>query len=129
MDVVLSILLQIFWWVLGAAWWLIAQLLWLLLWFALPLLVIAFVAFRAAGYVLGKATVEAWLRRHAVRLGGNTWRRTHHATFALLMLPPRVLIWLIAYSLWHSLVSLIWTPRWSPWQRAWGKRWVKRRVG
>ena len=68
METFLSILSWIIWWVLGAIWWLLTQLLWLLLWLALPLLVIAFVAFRAAGYLLGKPVVEAWLRRHAACL-------------------------------------------------------------
>lgn len=128
MDTVLSILAQVLWWILGTLWWLITQLLWMLLWLALPLLVIAYVASRAAGYVLGKSTVDAWLRGRARRLGTGTWRRTHSAALAFMLLPPRVLVWLMVYSLWHAVLSLLWRPRWSPWQRAWGRRWVRRKA-
>ena len=126
MDVIWSILLQIIWWFVGAAWWLLSQLFWMMLWLALPLLVAAFIAFRMAGHVFGKPAVEAWAKRQATRLGAGTWRRIHRALFAMLMLPPRVLLWLIVYSLWHSVLSLLWTPRWKPWKRAWGKRWLPR---
>lgn len=126
MDVIWSVLAQVIWWAVGVLWWLVSQLLWMLLWLALPLLVVAFVAFRVAGYALGKATVEAWLRRHALRFGAKTWRRVHGAAFALLTAPPRVLFWLVVYAAWHAVLSLLWRPRWSPWQRAWARRWVRR---
>ena len=77
-----SILVQIIGWIAAVAWWLLSYVLWTLLWLALPLLVLAFVAFRAAGYVLGKATVEAWARRQVSRLGAGAWRRARRIAAA-----------------------------------------------
>ena len=126
MDFMWSFVAQVFWSILSVLWWLLVKIFWLLLWTALPVIVLAFCAIRLAEYLLGKAVVRAWLRRHSLKYGKGTWRRTHRAFFALGSLPVRVLGWLVVYGLWHSILSLFWTPHWSPWQRAWNRRWHRR---
>jgi hypothetical protein len=127
MDQVWTILVGLIWAVLTAFWWLSTNLLWLLFWYALPLILIAFIAIRAAEYVLGKERVRTWVRTKSLKFGRGAWQRTHRVFFALGTLPLRVLWWLFVFGLWHSLVALFWTPRWSPWQRAWSRRWTRRR--
>jgi hypothetical protein len=123
--------LEWLWWLIGQiVWliwtvlsWLLLQLFWLVIWILLPIIVVAVVGVRLAEYFFGKDTVRAWVKRHSLRYGTATWHRSRRALFALGVLPFRVLGWLIIYTLWHSVVSLWWTPRWSPWQRAWERRW------
>ena len=126
MQTLWSIIVSVFWSLLSVVWWLAVKLFWLLAWFVLPFLVLAFVALRAAEYLLGKAVVQAWVKRQSLKLGRGTWRRVHTALFALGSLPLRVLFWLVVYTLWHSVLSLLWTPRWKPWARAWGRRWRRK---
>ena len=123
METLWSIVVTVVWWLLGLVWWLLVNVFWLLLWLVLPLAVAAFVAVRVAEHLLGKAVVQAWVRRQSLKWGKGTWRRVHRAMFALGALPFRVLLWLIVYTFWHSILSLAWTPRWKPWQRAWSRRW------
>lgn len=119
------------WWVLLQALglvqsiltWLLVKAFWLLAWLLLPLAVVLFVAVRVATYALGREVVHAWLKRHSARLGRGTWRRAWRGGIALSVLPLRVLGWYVVYALWHSFVSLWWTPRWKPWPRAWSRRW------
>jgi hypothetical protein len=122
------LLAQIFW----AAWmllsWLALKLFWLLAWVLLPVLIILVVAVRVAEKLLGKERVRSWVRRHSLRFGTAAWRRTRRALFALGALPLRVSGWFVLYTLWHSILSLWWTPRWSPWRRAWARRWRRPRA-
>ena len=129
METLWSIVVGVLGFVLGIVWWLIVNLLWLLAWIVLPVAVLAFVAVRGADYVLGKAVVRGWLKQRSLKWGKGTWQRVRPALFALGTLPLRVLLWLVLYTLWHSLVSLVWTPRWKPWQRAWSRRWRQRATG
>lgn len=128
MDWIWSFVVGVLWWLAGWLWWLVSTLLWALLWTVLPLAVVAFGALRLADYVLGRAVVQAWVRTQALKFGAGTFRRTRVALFALGTLPLRVLGWLVVYTLWHSIVSLFWTPRWRPWQRAWSRRWRRVRA-
>jgi hypothetical protein len=119
---------QIFWvaWVIVS--WLAAHLFWLSLWILLPVIVMAVVSLRVAEYKLGAEPVRSWVKRHSLRFGSATWHRARVALFALGGLPFRVLAWLVLYTLWHSVISLWWTPRWSPLNRAWSHRWRQRRA-
>lgn len=126
MDLLWWLVLQTLWTVLGIVWWLLVKLFWILVWFLLPLALVLFVLLRVANHVLGREVVRAWLKRHSLRLGLGTWARTRRALVAVSVLPLRVLGWYVLYALWHSFVSLWWTPRWKPWPRAWARRWRER---
>jgi hypothetical protein len=127
--------LETLWWlvteIFSIAWlvlsWVISKLFWLSMWVLLPVVMIAMVGLRAAEYFLGKENVRSWVKKHSLRLGKATWLRSRRALFALGAMPLRVIGWLMLYTLWHSILSLWWTPRWSPWQRAWARRWRRRR--
>ena len=120
------LLAQLLWiiWLLVS--WVALKLIWLAFWVLLPVVVAAIVALRLAEWGIGKEPVRAWVKRHSLRFGQASWRRTRRALFALGTLPLRVLTFLVLYTLWHSIVSLWWTPRWSPWRRAWARRWRRR---
>jgi hypothetical protein len=118
---------QILWLIWAALSWLIIKLFWITLWILLPVLFVAILSLRMAEYVLGKERVRTWMKRISLNFGAATWRRSRRLLFALGVLPLRVLGWLVFYTLWHSALSLWWTPRWSPWQRAWARRWRRRR--
>jgi hypothetical protein len=122
------LLAQVLWVAWYLASWLAIKLFWLVLWLLLPLLVAAFVLLRLAEHLVGREPVRSWVKRHSLRFGRAGWHRTRRALFALGALPLRVLAFLVLYTLWHSIISLWWTPRWSPWQRAWARRW-RRRAG
>jgi hypothetical protein len=117
----------VFWWLVSllaaALWWLAGTVLWMAFWVALPLLLVAYLAMRAAEAALGKAVVRGWLTARAAALGGGIWFRISRAIAALSAMPFRVLFWFLVYAVWHSFVSLLWRPRWGPWQRAWQRRW------
>jgi hypothetical protein len=129
-------MLDALWWVIatvfGVVWtivaWIAGTLLWLSFWVLLPFAIGGFVALRVAESVLGRERVRAWVKSHTLRYGAATWQRAHRGLFTLGALPLRVLGWLMVYTLWHSVVSLLWTPKWRPWPRAWDKRWRKRAV-
>lgn len=104
-------------------WWVISTLLWTLVWVALPFAVAAYIGVRIAEAALGREVVRAWLRTKSKTLATGLGRRLSALLLALSALPFRVLAWLAVYSVWHSIVSLMWTPRWKPWSRAWAKRW------
>lgn len=104
-------------------WWVISTLLWTLVWVALPFAVAAYIGVRIAEAALGREVVRAWLRTKSKTLATGLGRRLSALMLALSALPFRVLAWLAVYSVWHSIVSLMWTPRWKPWSRAWAKRW------
>jgi hypothetical protein len=103
--------------------WLAWQLLWIVLWLVLPILVVAFIALRAAEYMFGQGRVRAWLRARTAKYGSAASIRARRLPFALGVVPVRVLFWFVIYAIWHSIVSLLWRPRWTPWRRAWAKRW------
>jgi hypothetical protein len=103
--------------------WFVWQLLWIVLWLVLPILVVAFIALRAAEYVLGQQRVRAWVKARTAKYGSAASIRARRLLFALGVVPVRVLFWFVIYAVWHSVVSLLWRPRWTPWRRAWAKRW------
>lgn len=113
--------------ILGAIWavlwWILSTLLWALVWVALPFAVAAYIGVRIAEAALGREVVRAWLRTKSKTLATGLGRRLSALLLALSALPFRVVAWLAIYTLWHSIVSLMWTPRWKPWPRAWAKRW------
>ena len=86
--------------------WLVWQLLWIVLWLVLPILVVAFIALRAAEYVLGQARVRAWVRARTAKFGSAASIRARRLLFALGVVPVRVLFWFVIYAVWHSIVSL-----------------------
>ena len=126
--------MEALWWlltqILGLVWavlsWLVGYLLWLAFWVLAPVILMAIVALRAAEYTLGRDAVRAWVKKRSLKFGLGTWHRSRRALFALGVLPIRVLGWLVVYALWHSVISLLWTPKWDPWQRAWDRRWRRR---
>jgi hypothetical protein len=126
--------METLWWLLtqiiGLIWavlsWLVGYLLWLAFWVLAPVILLAIVALRAAEYALGRDAVRAWVKKRSLKFGLGTWHRSRRALFALGVLPVRVLGWLVVYALWHSIISLLWTPKWDPWQRAWDRRWRRR---
>ena len=73
--------------------------------------------------MLGEKVVRDWVKARAVTYGAGTWDFARRWLFALGVLPLRVIGWLALYTVWHSLLSIVFTPRWKPWTRAWGKRW------
>jgi hypothetical protein len=123
MDTITGLISWIFWTAIAVVSWILSKLFWIVLWLLLPFALFAFVALRVAEYTLGKAPVRGWLKTQSLKYGANAWVRTRRVTFALGALPFRVLGWLAVYAIWHSLISLLWTPRWTPWARAWAKRW------
>ena len=123
MDYILAPVSWLFWTLLGIISWVLSKLFWILVWLVLPLALAAFVALRIAEKVLGQEVVRAWLKAQSMKYGLNAWTRVRRLSFALGVLPLRVLGWLALYTVWHSLVSVLWTPRWRPWPRAWAKRW------
>ena len=120
-------LLAPFFWILALlisiVWWVFTQLLWIVLWLLLPFAVVAFIALRVAERILGRETVQTWVKARSQKYGVAASNRMRRVVFALGVLPIRVLFWLPIYAIWHSFVSLLWRPKWSPWQRAWAKRW------
>jgi hypothetical protein len=104
-------------------WWVLSTLLWALVWIALPFAVAAYIGVRVAEAALGRDVVRAWLRTKSKTLATGLGRRLSAFLLALSALPFRVVAWLAIYTVWHSIVSLMWTPRWKPWPRAWAKRW------
>lgn len=121
-----TLLSPIFWllgWVLSILWSITWYVLWALIWLVLPFALVAFVALRVAESVLGPDVVRAWVKAQSMKYGAGMWTRAHRLLFALGALPLRVLGWLIVYTIWHSLISLLWKPRWNPWTLAWAKRW------
>jgi hypothetical protein len=128
MSTLLDILLWILWLVWSIGFWVLSKLVWIAVWLVLPIAVLAFIALRIAEKVLGQEAVRAWVKAHSLKLGAGAWARVRRLLFALGVLPLRVLGWLAVYTIWHSLVSLLWRPKWSPWKRAWAKRWRARRA-
>lgn len=126
METALSIFADLLWFALATLWWLVKSLFWLLVWFVLPVVVVAVIAFRIAEHVIGRPVVQSWLKRRSLAWGKGAFASLRRAVFALSALPLRVLFWLVVYTVWHGLLSLLWRPRWSPWQRAWGRRWRPR---
>ena len=124
MDYILTPVSWLFWTVLGVLSWILSKLFWIVVWLVLPFALAAFVALRLAEKALGQEVVRAWLKAQSMKYGLNAWTRVRRLTFALGVLPLRVLGWLALYTVWHSLVSVLWTPRWRPWPRAWAKRWT-----
>lgn len=126
MEFIATILSPILWllgWVFSILWSIVWYLLWVVIWLVLPFALVAFVALRVAEKALGPDVVRAWVKAQSMKYGSGVWTRVHRLLFALGALPLRVLGWLIVYTIWHSLVSLLWKPRWHPWSRAWAKRW------
>ena len=129
-------ILNALWWliaqILGFVWaivsWVLGTVLWLSFWVLLPFAIGGFVVLRVAESTLGKEAVHAWVKKHTRRYGAATWTRVHRGLFTLGSLPLRVLGWLTVYTLWHSLISLFWTPKWKPWNRAWKRRYRKRKT-
>ena len=128
METLWSIVTTVLWWALGWVWWLLSSLFWLLAWFVLPLLVAAFIAVRVAEAAIGRTIVRTWLRTQSIKYGGGLGRRIGRFLLAIGTLPGRVLFWLVVYTLWHSVLSLMYTPRWKPWQRAWNRRWRQPKI-
>ncbi len=108
---------------LAIVWWIAGYLFWVFVWLVLPFAVVAYVAMRAAEKIFGQQTVRAWLMERSRRLGGGIWERLSRLLVASSVLPFRVLFWFAIFAVWHSVISLLWTPKWRPWSRAWSKRW------
>ena len=123
LSTIFSPVLWLLGWVLSILWGVVYYLLWVIVWLVLPFALAAFVALRVAEKVLGPDVVRAWVKTQSMKFGAGAWTRAHRLLFALGALPLRVLGWLIVYTIWHSMVSLLWKPRWHPWPRAWAKRW------
>lgn len=113
---VISLLLSVVWWIAG-------YLFWVFIWLILPFAIVAYLAMRAAEAIVGRDAVRAWVKDRSRRLGGGIWDRLSRLLLASSVLPFRVLFWFVVYAIWHSIVSLMWTPKWRPWTRAWSKRW------
>lgn len=128
METLWWLLVQIVWVIWSVLWWVVTYLLWLALWVFAPVILIALIAKRGAEYVLGPEIVRGWLKKQSLKLGSGVLQRASGAALALSAMPFRVLGWLILYGLWHSIISLFWTPRWSPMERAWNRRRRKRPV-
>lgn len=122
MEALWWLLVQIAYVIWSVLWWIVGYLLWLTLWVFAPVILIAILVLRGAELALGRDAVRAWLKKQSLKVGAGAWQRTSRALLALSVMPFRVLAWLILYSLWHVLISLLWTPRWSPWERAWNRR-------
>lgn len=133
-EVLTTILSAIVWLastLLSIAWWIVSTLLWAIVWFLLPFAIVAFIALRVAEGVLGPDVVRGWIKRQSMKFGasafdrvwGRLWTFLRRASFAVSVLPLRVVGWFIVYTVWHSLISLFWKPKWQPWTRAWAKRW------
>ena len=120
---ILSALGSVLWWVISFLWSILWYLLWVVIWLLLPVAIAGFIALRVAERALGEKAVREWVKARALKYGAGTWDTARRWTFALGVLPLRVLGWLSVYTVWHAFVSILWRPRWTPWQRAWGKRW------
>lgn len=132
MDTLSTLLWPLIWLIqtlFSIAWWIVWQLIWIALWILLPLAIVAYAVFFLAEKALGPHVVRGWLKRQSLRLGGGAWDRLRRGLVATSVLPFRVLAWFAIYTVWHSVVSLLWTPRWTPWQRAWAKRWRPQNPG
>lgn len=123
MDYVTGAIVWVFSMIFGILWWVLTTLLWIFFWFVLPFLVIGFFVFRGVEKLAGRDAVRAWIKSKTMTLGGNVWVRARRLSFALGVLPVRVLGWFVVYVVWHSVIGLLWRPKWHPWQRAWAKRW------
>jgi hypothetical protein len=123
MDYVFAPIVWLLGFIANVVLWLVWQLLWIVLWLVLPILVIAFVALRAAEYILGQERVRTWVRARTAKYGTAASIRARRLLFALGVVPVGVLFWFVIYAVWHSIVSLLLRPRWTPWRRAWAKRW------
>ena len=123
LSTLISPIIWLLGWVLSILWSIIWYLLWAVIWLALPFALVAFVGLRVAEKALGRDVVRGWVKAQSMKYGAGVWTRAHRLLFALGALPLRVIGWLMVYTLWHSLISLVWKPRWQPWTRAWDKRW------
>ena len=122
------LIVQILWLVWAVVFWMVSTFFWLSVWVLLPVAVVVIVGVRAAEYFIGKERVGLSVKKHSLKFGRAAWHRTYREFFALGTLPLRVLGWLVFYTLWHSVISLFWTPGWRPWQRAWSRRWRRKRT-
>ncbi len=120
------------WWIISSIfavfWWIVATILWMLVWFVLPIAVVAFIALRGAESTFGQDAVRAWLKARSMKYGAGVWDRVRRISFALGVLPFRVIAWFAVYAVWHAVVSVFWRPKWQPWTRAWGRRWRRVKV-
>ena len=123
MSTILDILIGLLSLIWGMISWLLWQLVWLIVWFLLPFAIVAFIAVRIAEKALGPEVVRAWVKRQSMKLGAGAWQWARRVLFAVGVLPLRVIGLLAVYTVWHSILSLLWRPRWSPWERAWARRW------
>ena len=69
MDYVFAPIVWLLGFVVNVVLWLVWQLLWIVLWLVLPILVIAFIALRAAEYILGQERVRTWVRARTAKYG------------------------------------------------------------
>ncbi len=127
METLLGLVLGILQFAFAIVWWIAGYLFWVLAWLVLPFVVVAYVAMLAAEKIFGRDLVRAWIKERSKRLGSGiaarVWTSVSRVALASTVLPFRVLFWFGVYAVWHSIVSLLWTPKWRPWTRAWGKRW------
>ena len=126
MDFILTLLSPLIWLIgllFSILWWIVWQLLWIAIWLLLPLAIVAFVALKVAEKTFGAVAVRSWLKARALKYGGGFGERLTRGALAASVLPFRVMAWFVVYAIWHTIVSLLWTPRWKPWPRAWAKRW------
>lgn len=126
METLATAVSWIFWTIVSVIWWVVGTLLWALVWIVLPFAVAGYIALRIAEAALGREVVRAWLKAKAMTYGAGLWLKLRVLMFAATALPFRVTAWFIVYAIWHSIVSVLWTPRWKPWPRAWAKRWGER---
>lgn len=126
MDLILTLLSPIFWvlqMLLSILLWVVWQLVWIAVWLLLPVAIVAFVALKLAEKTFGEAPVRAWVKARALKYGGGLGERMARGALAASVLPFRVSLWFVIYTIWHALVGLLWRPKWTPWERAWAKRW------
>ncbi len=123
MDYLTGALSWILWTFVSLVTWVLSYVFWIFVWLILPFALFAFIAVRVAETALGQDVVRAWVKAKSLKFGTGAWVRARRLLFALGVLPVRVLFWFAVYAVWHTIVSLLWTPRWQPWPRAWGKRW------
>jgi hypothetical protein len=128
MDYVLAPFVWIIGFLFQVVFWVLGKLIWIVIWLLLPVFIVAFIALRVAERVRGQEAVRAWVKARTIKYGTATWHRARRLTFALGALPVRVLFWFVIYTIWHSIVGLLWRPRWTPWGRAWSKRWRPRKA-
>ena len=123
MDYILAPIAWLFWTIIALVSWVLSKLFWIFVWLVLPFAIAAFVMLRVAENVLGQDVVRAWVKAKSMKYGAGAWTRLRRLTFALGVLPLRVIGWFVVYAIWYSVLSVFWTPRWRPWPRAWAKRW------